>query len=65
MNKQTLKGAICGGVVSMSLFDSNPMAYMMSYYMPDDKFEVYRKLINSKKDKEATKLFNKYARSAI
>ena len=58
-------GSICGGVVSKSLFDSNPWAYMMAYYMEDKKFAEYKKLKIDGKDKEATKLFEKYARSAI
>lgn len=41
-------GAMCGGVVSKSRFDSNPWAYMMAYYMEDDKFEIYKKLKSSK-----------------
>lgn len=58
-------GAMCGGVVSKSLFDSDPMAYMMAFYMDDDKFTEYKKLIESGRDKEATKLFDRYAMSAI
>ena len=58
-------GAICGGVVNKSLFDSDPLAYMMAWYMEDDKFAEYRVLKKTGKDKEATKMFNKYARSAI
>ena len=56
---------MCGGVISKSLFDSNPMAYMMAYYMEDEKFEEYVALKKAGKDKEATKLFEKYGRSAI
>lgn len=61
-------GAICGGVVSKSMFDSDPWAYMMAYYMDDDKFEVYKKLRASsgKADqKSADEWFSKYAHSAI
>lgn len=58
-------GAICGGVISDSLFNTDPMAYMMCYTMPDDKFYEYKKLRESGKEKEATKLFEKYAYSAI
>ena len=61
-------GAMCGGVVSKSLFDSDPWAYMMAYYMDDDKFEVYKKLKESKgtaDQKSAHDWFKKYARSAI
>jgi len=61
-------GSMCGGVVSQSMFDSDPWAYMMAYYMEDDKFEVYKKLKAStgKADqKSATEWFKKYAKSAI
>lgn len=55
-------GFVCGGVISKSTFDSDPWAYMMCYYMPDDKFADY---VDSSDDKERKKLFDKYARSAI
>jgi len=58
-------GAICGGVVSKSVFDSDPWAYMMAYYMDDDKFEQYVSLKKEGKDKEATVFFNNNAKSAI
>ena len=58
-------GGICGGVISKSLFDSDSMAYMMASYMEDDKFVEYKKLKEAKKNEEATKLFDKYAISAI
>ena len=63
-----LGGAICGGVISKSLFDSEPMAYLMSYVMDDDKFEIYKKLNSSKgtsDQKEAKRWFKKYAVSMI
>ena len=59
---------MCGGVISKSLFDSDPWAYMMAYYMEDDKFLIYKKLkaSESKADKKkAVEWFDKYARSAI
>lgn len=61
-------GAMCGGVISQSMFDSDPMAYMMAYYMEDDKFELYKKYKNSQgkaDQKSAQSLFKKYAKSAI
>lgn len=58
-------GAMCGGVISQSLFDSDPWAYMMAYSLPDLQFEKYKALKNAGKDKEATKLFEKYAISHI
>jgi len=58
-------GPMCGGVVSKSLFDSDPWFYMMAYYMEDDKFVEYKTLKKAGKDKEATAIFEKYAKSAI
>ena len=68
--KETISGceicdAMCGGVISQTLFDSEPMAYLMAYVLPDDKFKEYAELKRSGKDKEATKIFNKFARSNI
>lgn len=68
-----MNGAICGGVISKSLFHSNPGAYMMSYFMEDKIFARYKKSKkkgdkfgqDNKYDKEAKKLFDKYAYSAI
>ena len=37
-------GSMCGGVISESRFNSDPMGNMMAYYMEDDKFEIYKKL---------------------
>ena len=31
-------GSVCGGVISKSMFDSNPMAYMMGYYIQNKHF---------------------------
>lgn len=55
-------GSMCGGVISQSLFESDPWAYMMAYYMEDEKFEEYRAEKDEKKRRE---LFKKYAMSAI
>ena len=55
-------GAMCGGVISESLFYSDPMAYMMSYYMEDEKFNEYKSI---KDEKEKSKFFERYAISAI
>ena len=57
--------AICGGVVKQSVFEKEPMGYMMAWIMPDEHFEEYKKLKEAKKDKEAEKVFEKYAWSAI
>lgn len=53
---------MCGGVISKSTFDSNPMAYMMAYYMDDEDFEEYKKITDEKK---RYSFFKEYARSAI
>ena len=60
-------GSMCGGVISKTLFDSNPMAYMMAYYMDDEDFDLYKRLKSggSADQKAATDLFNKKAHSAI
>lgn len=63
MNKNN--GAICGGVVKESEFMKDPMEYMMSYIMPDDKFDEYVKLKDINDDKKAGELFNQHAWSAI
>ncbi len=60
-----LGGAICGGVIKKSLFDSDPWAYMMSYIMDDDMFEKY-KIAKANGDKKlANKIFNEHAKSMI
>lgn len=61
-------GFICGGVVSQSIFDSDPWAYMMCYYMVDDRFKEYQELKAIKQpwaEKEANRFFKKHAISAI
>lgn len=58
-------GSICGGVVSESQFNEDPMAYMMSMILPDKWYKKYVKLIKEGKDKEASKLFKKHAWSPI
>jgi hypothetical protein len=55
-------GSMCGGVINQSTFDSEPMAYMMAYVMPDDIFEIYKK---EKDEKKRHAMFNKFARSMI
>ena len=55
-------GSLCGGVISKSTFDSNPMAYMMGYYMEDKDFEEYQKITDKK---ESYTFFEEHARSAI
>jgi hypothetical protein len=62
--------AICGGVMSFSQFKKGMKKYgdyfgMMSYVMPDNKYKKYILFLKQNKQKEASKLFNKYARSQI
>jgi hypothetical protein len=55
------QGAICGGVISETLFFSYPDLYMMAMIMPDDRFEQYKQA-----DTVGRKLlFKQYAWSAI
>ena len=58
-------GSMCGGVMSKTAFFEDVEAHMMAYYMEDDKFEEYKKLKTEDKSKEASKLFDKHARSFI
>ena len=45
--------------------DFGVWADTMSWVMPDDKYEQYVALQKEGKDKEATKIFEAYARSQI
>ena len=63
--KEETNGSICGGVIAQSLFDSDPMAYMMAWTLPDEHFKKYKKYKENGQDKEATRIFEKYAYSAI
>ena len=67
MKKEKFAGFICGGIIAKSLFDSDPMAYMMSFYMEDDRFKEYQAICADKTlpEKERHNFFKKYARSAI
>jgi len=56
---------ICGGVVSMSKFLSDPMAYLMCIILEDKDYEEFVKLINEGRDKEARKLVRERGMSAI
>ena len=59
------EGAMCGGVISETLMFSDPWAYMMAYYLPDEQFALYKKAKEARNNKEASKIFDKYARSMI
>ena len=61
---------MCGGVISQTMDRKltrkhGVYATMMCYILPDDKYKEYVKLKKSKNDKEASKIFNKYAHSII
>ena len=62
--------AICGGVISESQHKKLQKRFgiwadLMSYIMPDKHYKKYITLKKSGKEKEATKLFEKYAISQI
>lgn len=41
MKTEEQSGAICGGVISESKYQSDPWAYMMATILPDDKYKKY------------------------
>ncbi len=61
--------AICGGVISMSMHNKNMKkdvwADTMAFVMPDKQYAEFIKLKKEKKEKEAKKLFDRYAISQI
>lgn len=58
-------GYICGGVVKQSLFEEEPMGYMMAFILPDQHYDSYVKLKQAGKNKEAEAIVDKHAWSAI
>ena len=65
-----MSGFLCGGVISQSQHDKNVAEYgvwadTMSWVMPDEQFKQYEALIVAGNNKEAEKLFEKYAVSQI
>jgi len=69
-DKQIYSGAICGGIISESMWDKavkegNAMGLLMCVIMPDDKYELYWKLKEEGKDKEAEQILKKYAWSVL
>ena len=61
--------AICGGIMSESQMrkgmKKDVYFGMMAMVLPDKQYKEYYTLKKEGKDKEATKLFNKYAVSQI
>ena len=61
--------AICGGIISQTQLKigmkKDVYFGMMAMVMPDKQYKQYFALKKQGKDKEATKLFNKYAVSQI
>jgi hypothetical protein len=62
--------AICGGVISITMHKKNVKAHgiwadTMSYILPDDKYKLFLKFKKQGKEKEANKIFNKFAVSQI
>lgn len=56
-----MSGAICGGVVSMSMFMQDPWAYMMAYVMKDRYYKWYIAAKKRGDAKRAKELFCKHA----
>lgn len=70
INEKQVKfaGFVCGGVIAESLFNSDPWAYLMCYYLPDARFTEYKTLRENPQkwaQREADRFFKKYAKSAI
>lgn len=68
--KMKEKGAICGGVMSWSDMKKGMKKYgayfgMMSFVMPDKQYKRYFAYRKQGKEKEARRLFDKYAISQI
>jgi len=68
MNKSS--GAICGGIIKESewnkaIKENKLNELMMCFVMPDDKYDLYWKLKQEGKNKEATKVFREHAWSVI
>jgi hypothetical protein len=65
-----MSGAICGGVMSNSQMKRGMKKYgayfgMMSFVMADKHYKKFIALKKQNKDKEATKIFDRYAISQI
>lgn len=64
-----MSGAICGGVISQSQLKigmkKDVYFGMMAFVMPDKQFKKYVVFKKQRKDKDASKLFDKYAVSQI
>lgn len=70
MKTKLLAGAICGGVISFSQNKKLMKKYgiwadLMSYIMPDKQYKCWVTLKKHGKDKQAEKLFDRYAISQI
>ena len=63
------KGAICGGVISLSMhkrnMKKNIWADAMAFVMPDKQYENFISYKKAGKEKEAKKIFDRYAISQI
>jgi hypothetical protein len=62
--------SLCGGVISESILKKDMKKYgvwadMMAWVMPDKQYDKYIALEKQGKDKQATKIFKKFARSQI
>ena len=69
-DKREEGGAMCGGVISTSMNKKNVEKYgiwadAMSYVLPDAEFKKYTSYLKNGYQKEASEIFNRYARSQI
>ena len=67
---ENMGGAICGGVISLSMHKTLIKKYgvwadTMSFIMPDNRYRQFVSYKRQDKEKEAKKLFDKYAVSQI
>ena len=64
-----MSGAICGGVISFSMHKANMKkdiwADAMAFIMPDRQYNKFIILKKQNKEKEARKIFERYAISQI
>ncbi len=68
--KNNTGGAVCGGIISQTQWEKDSKRFgiwanMMAYILPDKQYKKYILFKKQNKDKEATKIFEKYAISQI
>ena len=70
IKEESSGGSICGGVISQSMDREmikkhGVYATMMCYILPDEQYEKYISLKKLGKDKEASKIFERFGHSII